>query len=72
MEKQTFYVPGISCQHCVRTVTQALNRVDGVKRVDAEADSKKVTVQYDAPADEATIRRVLDSAGYPAEAGSGG
>jgi copper chaperone CopZ len=40
-------VPDISCDHCVRSVTEALQPVDGVKQVSVDIPTKQVTVEYD-------------------------
>ena len=40
-------VPDISCDHCVRSVTDALTPVDGVQQVSVDIPTKQVTVTYD-------------------------
>ena len=40
-------VPDISCDHCVRSVTEALTPVDGVRQVSVDIPTKQVTVEYD-------------------------
>jgi copper chaperone len=59
-------VPNISCMHCVRTITQGLSELQGVKNVKGDANSKSVVVDFDAPADEVKIREKLKDIGYPA------
>ena len=61
-------VPDISCEHCERTITEALQPVDGVQSVNVDIPSKQVTVQYDASA--VTIERfkeILQEEEYPVE-----
>jgi copper chaperone len=61
-------VPDISCEHCQRTITEALQPVDGVQSVNVDIPSKQVTVQYDASA--VTIERfkeILQEEEYPVE-----
>jgi copper chaperone len=41
-------VPDISCDHCARTVTNALTPLAGVERVAVDIPAKRVTVDYDA------------------------
>lgn len=41
-------VPDISCDHCVRAVTEALSPIDGVQQVSVDIPTKQVTVEYDA------------------------
>ncbi len=41
-------VEGMSCQHCVKSVTQAVGALAGVAGVKVDLATKKVTVNYDA------------------------
>jgi len=66
MEKQTFTVQNISCGHCVMTIKNELSEMDGVKSVDGDPGAKSITVEWDAPADEAKIRETLKEINYPA------
>nr|MBA2362273.1 heavy-metal-associated domain-containing protein [Chloroflexia bacterium] len=43
----TLNVPDISCEHCERTVTQALTPVEGVQAVRVDIPAKQVRVEYD-------------------------
>jgi copper ion binding protein len=47
MAKKTFTVPNISCHHCVMTIERELGVLEGVTKVEAAADTKKVTVEWD-------------------------
>ncbi|HLH73504.1 MAG TPA: heavy-metal-associated domain-containing protein [Chloroflexota bacterium] len=47
MAKVTLNVPDISCEHCERTVKNALTPVPGVQRVVVDIPSKQVQVTYD-------------------------
>jgi copper chaperone CopZ len=40
-------VPDMSCDHCVRTVTNALTPLAGVADVDVDLANKSVQVSYD-------------------------
>lgn len=72
MPKMKFYVPGIGCDHCIRSITQALKGVKGVHSVSGDVASKTVTVDFDAPAGEKAIRDALIEIGYPAEGAGAG
>ena len=67
MQNVTFQVPNISCGHCVHTIQMELGEVEGVSTVKASAETKQVTVQFDAPASEQTLRDTLAEINYPAE-----
>jgi len=40
-------VPDISCEHCVRSVTEALTPIEGVQQVSVDLPTKQVTVEFD-------------------------
>lgn len=50
MDKKTFQVPAIGCDGCVRTIKNEVSQLQGVTLVEADLNSKMVTVQWDAPA----------------------
>ncbi len=65
MEKKTFTVPDISCEHCVRAVETEVGEVAGVSGVTADANSKQVTVEWAAPASWDSIKAKLVEIEYP-------
>ncbi|HLR13142.1 MAG TPA: cation transporter [Burkholderiaceae bacterium] len=50
MQTETFNVAGMSCQHCVKSVTQALAPLRGVQGVSVSLADNQVTITY-APAE---------------------
>ena len=61
-------VPDISCEHCQRTIAEALRPVDGVQSVNVDIPSKQVTVQYDASlVDVERFKAILQEEEYPVE-----
>ena len=71
MAKTTLNVPDISCEHCERTITQALTPLDGVREVKVDIPAKQVHVDYD----DATIgvdrfKDVLQEEEYPVASAS--
>ncbi|CAN5639126.1 copper chaperone CopZ [soil metagenome] len=68
MATATLKISGMTCQHCVRAVTDALEGQDGVSRADVDLEGGRARVEYDAglvtPADLANA--VVDE-GYEAE-----
>lgn len=62
----TLNVPDISCEHCERTVTNALTPLEGVRDVHVDVAAKRVRVTYDERV--VTVERmkqVLQSEDYP-------
>ena len=67
-EKAILTAPDISCAHCVATVKEAVGGLEGVRQVDADAETKEVTVTFDpAQVSRSRIEAALDEAGYPAQ-----
>ncbi len=67
MNKKTVKIPNISCNHCVMTIKNELTELTGVKSVAGDAESKKVTVEYDNSIDWQSIADTLQEINYPAE-----
>jgi copper chaperone len=63
--KQTLIISGMSCQHCVRAVSQALESVAGVEAIAVDLESGRALVDGNADVD-ALIAAVV-AAGYAAE-----
>lgn len=63
---QVFSVEGMSCGHCVRAVTQALQNKDPAAVVRVDLASKKVEVESQLPSQE--IIRLISEEGYTAQA----
>ncbi|GAB1471416.1 heavy-metal-associated domain-containing protein [Chloroflexota bacterium] len=67
MTTVTYSIPAISCGHCTHTIETEVGELQGVQSVKADEASKKVTITFDAPADEAKIKALLAEINYPAE-----
>jgi copper chaperone len=66
MTATTYAVAGMTCAHCVHTVTEELTRLDGVTGVNVElvpGGASLVTVSSDAPLPEEAVSAALDEAG---------
>jgi len=59
-------VPDISCEHCERTITNALTPVAGVRTVQVDIPAKQVHVDYDdAKVSIEALKEVLQEEEYP-------
>jgi len=65
MSKVEYYVPNISCGHCVHTIKMEVGELVGVSSVDASQDTKKVVIEFDPPATKDQIESVLVGINYP-------
>ena len=69
MATKTYTVEEIHCGACEMAISKALGRVDGVKVVEPDAATNKVTVIFDdARVDADTLADRLAAAGYPVTA----
>lgn len=60
----TYTVTGMTCQHCVMSVTEEVSEVAGVTDVQVALESGQLTVTSDGPIDPASIRAAVEEAGY--------
>lgn len=65
MSSKTFEVPNISCGHCVMTIKNEVGELAGVQRVEADKDTRTVTVEWDSPATWELINDLLVEINYP-------
>ncbi|GAA3443782.1 hypothetical protein Pve01_35550 [Planomonospora venezuelensis] len=64
MTVTTYRVEGMTCGHCVSSVTAEVSRVEGVTAVEVDLTAKLVTVTSGAPLDDAAVGAAVDEAGY--------
>ena len=65
MEKK-LNVEGMSCQHCVAHVTQALEAVEGVSRVEVSLEDASAIVEFDGAVPDEALIAAVKNAGYEA------
>lgn len=71
MAKTTLSVPDISCEHCERTITEALTPLAGVRDVKVDIPAKQVNVEYDeTTVDVNRMKAVLQEEDYPVASAS--
>ena len=47
MMRKVLKVEGMTCQHCVQTVSETVGKMAGVQKVDVDLDRKEVTIEFD-------------------------
>lgn len=60
-------VTGMTCSHCVMSVTEELTAIDGVQNVSVQLNpdgASRVTIGSAKPIDAAAVRAAIDEAGY--------
>ena len=61
--KKVLKVSGMHCEHCVKAVTEAINKVDGAS-AKVNLSQNEAVVSYDRELDEENLKRVVKDAGY--------
>ncbi len=64
MTDTNFTVTGMTCDHCVLSVTEEVSEVPGVTGVDVDLPTGRLTVTSGAPIDADKIRSAVREAGY--------
>jgi copper chaperone CopZ len=67
MISTTYLVEGMTCEHCVKAVTEEISKIPGVARVAVDLVPEKIsTVRIDSPepVDAAAVSEAIDEAGY--------
>ena len=65
MEKKTIKVEGMSCQHCVKAVTETLSSLQGISGVSVDLEGGLVSFNYDpSAASLAAVETAITDAGY--------
>ncbi len=65
MTTSNYIVTGMTCEHCVRSVTEEVGAIDGVTDLEIDLATGSLTVTTaDAPVDDAAVREAVSEAGY--------
>ena len=58
MTQELLKVDGMTCQHCVQTITDALEKITGTNKVAVDLDKKEVQVDYNE--EETNLQEISD------------
>lgn len=64
MSEATYTVTGMTCEHCVRSVTEEVGEIDGVTGVRVDLPTGAVTVTSDQEIGVDQVRAAVEEAGY--------
>jgi copper chaperone CopZ len=64
MTTTTYTIKGMTCGHCVNSVSSELGRLPGVTGVQVDLAAGAATVTSDQPLDPRAVRAAVDEAGY--------
>ena len=60
----TYTVLGMTCSHCVASVTEEVTKIPGVTDVEVDLSSGAVTVASQSPVDNTAVKDAVEEAGY--------
>ncbi|SEG98786.1 copper ion binding protein [Saccharopolyspora kobensis] len=64
MSEATYTVTGMTCEHCVLSVTEEVGEIAGVTGVRVDLPTGAVTVTSDQEIDVDQVRAAVEEAGY--------
>ncbi len=62
--ERTINIEGMACMHCVAHVTEALEKVEGVTKVEVILEEKKAHVEIGSTTSDEALRAAVEEAGY--------
>ena len=63
-QTQTYTVSGMTCGHCVASVTEEVQEIPGVQDVSVVLETGAVTVTSEQEVDDAAVKTAVEEAGY--------
>lgn len=63
-QSQTYTVTGMTCGHCVASVTEEVGEIAGVSEVSVVLETGEVTVSSDQGVADDSVRAAVEEAGY--------
>ncbi len=63
-QTQTYTVTGMTCGHCVASVTEEVQEIPGVQDVAVVLETGAVTVTSEQEIDDAAVKAAVEEAGY--------
>lgn len=64
MSETVYTVEGMTCQHCVASVTEEIGEISGVTGVLVDLPTGAVTVTSTEPVEDTRVRAAVEVAGY--------
>ena len=63
-QTSTYTVSGMTCGHCVASVTEEVQEIPGVRDVDVVLETGAVTITSDEPVEADAVKAAVEEAGY--------
>jgi len=62
--KKRIIIEGMSCQHCVRHVKDALSEINGVTNIDVSLENKNAILEASGDVSDEVIKEAVEEVGY--------
>lgn len=62
--RKAITIEGMSCEHCVRHVTEALTELNGVENVEVNLNPGRAIIETEGEVLDSDIRAAVDEVGY--------
>ena len=63
-QSSTYIVSGMTCSHCVASVTEEVQEISGVQDVSVDLPTGVLIITSAEPLDDAAVRAAVEEAGY--------
>ncbi len=63
----TVRTPDITCGGCASSIKNALGKMEGVRQIEVDINTKTVSIEHDAQVSRQQIVEKLDDIGFPVE-----
>ncbi len=63
-DTSSYTVTGMTCGHCVASVTEEVQEIPGVSDVTVVLETGALTITSDQPVDDAAVQAAVEEAGY--------
>ena len=63
-QTSTYTVTGMTCGHCVASVTEEVQEIPGVENVTVDLPTGGLTITSAEPLDDAAVQAAVEEAGY--------
>ena len=61
---QSYTVTGMTCSHCVASVTEEVQEIPGVQDVEVVLETGSLTVTSEEPVEDDAVKAAVEEAGY--------
>jgi copper chaperone CopZ len=63
-DTRSYTVTGMTCSHCVSSVSEEVQEIPGVEKVDVVLDTGALTITSSTPLDDDAVQAAVEEAGY--------